>query len=86
MAPPSLLSVLATSVCLISTAAALNAQLVGTWTTKSAKVLTGPSFYNPINDSFTEPSHTGISYSFSVDGFYEEAYYQTIANRTCVGR
>jgi hypothetical protein len=38
-------------------------------------------FYNPINDSFIEPSHTGISYSFTADGFYEEAYYRAISNR-----
>jgi hypothetical protein len=28
-----------------------------------------------------EPKHTGISYSFSADGFYESAYYRAIANR-----
>jgi len=27
-----------------------------------------------------EPSHTGISYSFTNDGHYEEAYYRAIAN------
>ena len=35
-----------------------------------------------MNDSFIEPSHTGISYSFTADGFYEEAYYRAVANRT----
>ena len=29
-----------------------------------------------------EPSHTGFSYSFTADGFYEEAYYRAISNRT----
>jgi hypothetical protein len=82
MASPSLQSSLLLSVCLLCTiTAAINAQLVGTWTSKSAKVITGPNFYNPINDSFIEPSHSGISYSFTADGFYEEAYYRTIANR-----
>lgn len=38
-------------------------------------------FYNPVNDSFIEPSHTGISYSFTTDGFYEEAYYRAVSNR-----
>jgi hypothetical protein len=38
-------------------------------------------FYNPTADKFTEPKHTGISYSFTADGFYEEAYYRAIANR-----
>lgn len=79
----SLLFIVTTSTNLFSLASALNAQLVGTWTTKSAKVLTGPGFYNPVNDSFIEPSLTGISYSFTADGFYEEAYYRTISNRTC---
>lgn len=30
----------------------------------------------------TEPTHTGISYSFTADGYYEEAYYRAVANRT----
>jgi len=29
-----------------------------------------------------EPQHPGISYSFTADGFYEEAYYRAIANRS----
>jgi hypothetical protein len=29
-----------------------------------------------------EPKHTGISYSFTADGYYEEAYYRAISNRT----
>ncbi|PWY96214.1 hypothetical protein BO94DRAFT_529605 [Aspergillus sclerotioniger CBS 115572] len=54
--------------------------LEGTWTTKSRQVVTGPGFYDPINDKFLEPNLTGISYSFSADGHYEEAYYRAIAN------
>ncbi|KAL2061804.1 hypothetical protein VTL71DRAFT_7182 [Oculimacula yallundae] len=80
MSPVSLHSLLIAGACLASTATALNAKLVGTWSTKSAKVLTGPGFYNPVNDSFIEPKHTGISYSFTADGFYESAYYRAIAN------
>lgn len=38
-------------------------------------------FYDPVNDQFTEPKHTGISYSFSADGHFEEAYYRAVANR-----
>jgi hypothetical protein len=38
-------------------------------------------FYNPVNDSFIEPSHTGISYSFTADGFFESAYYRAVSNR-----
>jgi len=76
-------SLLIAGACLISTSCAqIDAQLVGTWSTKSGKVLTGPGFYNSDNDSFIEPSHTGISYSFTADGFYEEAYYRAVANPT----
>ncbi|EEH18200.2 hypothetical protein PABG_00763 [Paracoccidioides brasiliensis Pb03] len=57
-------------------------RLAGTWTTKSAKVLTGLGFYDPVKDRFNEPSHTGISYSFSIKGFYEEAHYRAMANPT----
>ncbi|PGH00904.1 hypothetical protein GX51_05568 [Blastomyces parvus] len=53
-------------------------QLIGTWTTKSKKVLTGRGFYDPETDRLKEPSRTGISYSFSDDGFYEEAYFRAI--------
>ncbi|USP73590.1 hypothetical protein yc1106_00864 [Curvularia clavata] len=60
--------------------AAAPAELVGTWTSKSNSTMTGPGFYNPVEDKFTEPKHTGISYSFTADGFYEEAYYRAVAN------
>ncbi|KAF2035120.1 hypothetical protein EK21DRAFT_96901 [Setomelanomma holmii] len=54
--------------------------LVGTWSSKSNSTLTGDGFYDPVNEKFTEPKHTGISYSFTADGFYESAYYRAIAN------
>jgi hypothetical protein len=38
------------------------------------------SFYDPVNDNLIEPSRPGISYSFTYDGFYEEAYYRAISN------
>ncbi|KAF2684595.1 hypothetical protein K458DRAFT_451502 [Lentithecium fluviatile CBS 122367] len=56
--------------------------LVGTWSSKSNSTLTGPGFYDPVNEKFTEPKHTGISYSFTADGHFEEAYYRAIANPT----
>lgn len=56
--------------------------LVGTWSSKSNSTLTGPGFYDPVNEKFTEPKHTGISYSFSTDGHFEEAYYRAVANPT----
>ncbi|PSS25560.1 hypothetical protein M430DRAFT_25346 [Amorphotheca resinae ATCC 22711] len=76
-------SLLLVGALLSSTASAqIPSSLVGTWSTKSGKVLTGPGFYNPVNDSFIEPSLTGISYSFTIDGFYEEAYYRAVSNPT----
>jgi hypothetical protein len=42
MVTRSLQSILAVVACLISAVTAINPQLVGTWSTKSAKVLTGP--------------------------------------------
>jgi len=59
-----------------------DANLVGTWSSKSKSVLTGPGFYNPVTDRLIEPALTGISYSFTSDGFYEEAYYRAIPNPT----
>ncbi|KAK5163205.1 Reversal of tor2 lethality [Saxophila tyrrhenica] len=56
--------------------------LVGTWSSKSRSVLTGPGFYDPLNDNLLEPDHTGISYSFTSDGYFEEAYYRANANPT----
>ncbi|WEW59577.1 Reversal of tor2 lethality [Emydomyces testavorans] len=61
--------------------AAFDPLLVGTWSTKSQKVITGPGFYDPIKDRFQEPDNTGISYSFTTDGYFEEAYYRAISNR-----
>lgn len=64
-----------------STAQLVDDALVGTWSTKSKAVITGPGFYNPVADKLTEPSHPGISYSFTADGYFEEAYYRAISNR-----
>ncbi|KAL4790693.1 protein rot1 [Aspergillus venezuelensis] len=58
------------------------ADLVGTWTTKSRQVSTGPGFYNPIEDKFIEPKLPGISFSFTEDGYFEEAFYRALANPT----
>lgn len=56
--------------------------LVGTWSSKSNSTFTGDGFYDPVNDHFTEPKHTGISYSFTADGYFEESYYRAVANPT----
>ncbi|KAI9640699.1 Reversal of tor2 lethality [Ciborinia camelliae] len=82
MAPLVLPSILIVGACVLSTVSAAPSldELAGTWSTKSGAVLTGPGFYNPVNDSLLEPTHTGISYSFTADGYYEEAYYRAVAN------
>lgn len=63
-------------------------ELVGTWVSKSRAVTTGPDFYDPVADKFKEPEHAGIAYSFTSDGYYEQAFYRSIPNResaTCAG-
>jgi len=61
--------------------------IVGTWSSGSKAVQTGPGFANPANFSFTYPPTTGISYSFDDEGHYELARYRMIGNGsepTCV--
>ncbi|KAF2395812.1 hypothetical protein EJ06DRAFT_545407 [Trichodelitschia bisporula] len=65
---------------LLAIALAEPLSLTGTWTSKSKSILTGPSFYNPVVDVFTEPSHPGIAYSFTPTGSWESAYYRAISN------
>ncbi|KZS93836.1 hypothetical protein SISNIDRAFT_440953 [Sistotremastrum niveocremeum HHB9708] len=56
------------------------ADLVGTWASGTGAVQTGPNFVNPLNFSFSYPQTTGISYSFTTDGFFEEAWYRFNSN------
>lgn len=56
--------------------------LVGTWASKSKAVVTGPGFFNPLTDSLLEPNHTGVSYSFTSDGYYESALYTITGDPT----
>jgi hypothetical protein len=61
--------------------------LDGTWSSGSRAVQTGPGFANPANLSFTYPATTGISYSFTGDGFFEVARYRFNGNGsepTCI--
>ncbi|TFK74723.1 hypothetical protein BDN72DRAFT_628457 [Pluteus cervinus] len=61
--------------------------LVGTWSSGSRAVSTGPGFANPANQTFNYPTNTGISYSFTGDGFYEIARYRfngNGSNPTCI--
>ncbi|KAF8601393.1 hypothetical protein BDV93DRAFT_235213 [Ceratobasidium sp. AG-I] len=54
----------------------------GTWSSGSLQVLTGPNFANPLNWSFNYPNAPGISYSFTDDGFWEQAIYRLVGNDT----
>jgi len=61
--------------------------LTGTWSSGSRAVLTGAGFANPANLSFNYPRTTGVSYSFTNDGFYEIARYRFNGNGsepTCI--
>ncbi|KAG8994357.1 Reversal of tor2 lethality [Tulasnella sp. JGI-2019a] len=68
--------------------------LLGTWSSGSGAVVTGAGFANPVNFSFTYPTTTGISYSFTTDvlsdgsaGYFEEALYRFTGNGsqpTCI--
>lgn len=54
--------------------------IVGTWSSKSNAVFTGPGFYDPVDELLIEPALPGISYSFTEDGYWEEAIYQITPN------
>ncbi|KAK4554500.1 Reversal of tor2 lethality [Recurvomyces mirabilis] len=41
---------------------------------------TNPPTHYTVNENLIEPSRTGISYSFTQDGYYEEAYYRAVSN------
>jgi len=61
--------------------------LTGTWSSGSQAVQTGPGFANPANLTFEYPKNTGVSYSFTDDGFYEIARYRFNGNGsepTCI--
>jgi len=61
--------------------------LSGTWSSGSRNVMTGAGFANPANASFIYPKTTGISYSFTDDGWYEIARYRFNGNGsepTCI--
>ncbi|EJD36341.1 hypothetical protein AURDEDRAFT_74308 [Auricularia subglabra TFB-10046 SS5] len=54
--------------------------LIGTWSSGAGLVQTGPNFCNPKEKTFNPPKVGGISYSFSADGFFEQAEYRYGAN------
>ncbi|CAD6884636.1 unnamed protein product [Tilletia controversa] len=47
--------------------------LLGTWASGAGNVRTGLGFFNPVTREFTLPKTAGISYSFTDDGFFEQA-------------
>ncbi|GAA6037977.1 hypothetical protein JCM8097_009519 [Rhodosporidiobolus ruineniae] len=55
---------------------------VGTWSTGGGQVLTGPSFGVPYNESFVYPSVAGYSFSFTDDGYFEQAQFTWNSNNT----
>ncbi|KAL4975268.1 protein rot1 [Aspergillus desertorum] len=56
------------------------ADLIGTWTTKSRQVFTVPSRMDVVKDGLIEPRLTGVSFSFTEDGYFEGAFYRAISN------
>ncbi|KNZ53768.1 hypothetical protein VP01_313g3 [Puccinia sorghi] len=56
--------------------------LSGTWSSGWGAVRTGAGFANPVNFSFNYPPTSGISMSFTSDGFWEEAQYRFVSNGT----
>ncbi|WVN84947.1 uncharacterized protein L203_100084 [Cryptococcus depauperatus CBS 7841] len=55
--------------------------LEGTWTSNTA-VSTGGDICNPAEMKFNYPKSSGISYSFTNNGFFEEVRYQYNSNAT----
>ncbi|WWC94733.1 hypothetical protein V866_001581 [Kwoniella sp. B9012] len=55
--------------------------LEGTWSSNSA-VSTGGTFCSPAEMKFDYPNNTGMAYSFTNDGFFEEAQYRYNSNAT----
>ncbi|TNY21420.1 chaperone for protein-folding within the ER, fungal-domain-containing protein [Rhodotorula diobovata] len=55
---------------------------VGTWTTGTGGPLTGPAFGVPFNNSFAYPNVSGYSFSFTEDGYFEQAQFTWNSNAT----
>jgi len=56
--------------------------IYGTWASGSMGVLTGSGFANPAEASFNYPNTTGVSFSFTEDGYFEIARYRFTSNGT----
>lgn len=80
------LYVILSSLALLALAEPSTKELVGTWSSKSNTVFTGPGFYDPVDELLIEPDLPGISYSFTEDGHFEEALYRVTSdplNHSC---
>lgn len=56
--------------------------IAGSWSSGSKAVQTGPGFCNPVDSTFTYPAVAGMGYSFTDDGYFEEALYRFTGNGT----
>jgi len=60
--------------------------LDGTWSTGTGAVVTGPKFFNLVNNTFNIPANAGQSYSFTMKtdttGYWEQAIYQYLRKDT----
>ncbi|KAH9831406.1 chaperone for protein-folding within the ER, fungal-domain-containing protein [Rhodofomes roseus] len=56
--------------------------IYGTWASGAMNVLTGSGFANPAKGSFNYPNTTGVSFSFTEDGYFEIARYRFQSNGT----
>jgi len=54
--------------------------LEGTWSSGTGRVQTGINFANPVTATFNAPLTSGISYSFTNEGYFEEAQYRFGSN------
>ncbi|KAJ7057685.1 chaperone for protein-folding within the ER, fungal-domain-containing protein [Mycena amicta] len=54
--------------------------IVGTWSSGTQRVVPGPGFANPAQETFTYPNTSGVGFSFSDDGWYELARFRYVAN------
>lgn len=56
--------------------------LHGTWASGSGNVTTGLEFFDPASASFRVPSTSGLAYSFTDDGFFEQSKFIYQSNCT----
>ncbi|KAI5479024.1 hypothetical protein MNV49_004306 [Pseudohyphozyma bogoriensis] len=69
---------------LLTTSEAIDvSSIIGTWSTGSGAVLTGSAFGDPTaSNSFNYPSVAGYSWSFTDDGYFEQASFTWVSNAT----